>query len=220
LSAAGKTASNFPPDVTTKERDSIIAEWVETMDLKNFTQMSCAVCGQRHCAKDIKLVAPNEVNLKLLQNPYLPEKCLPTNYDLQVYDGVILWYKGLHNCACRGDLDMCVLCRHELVALGRQPLDSLANFQYYGHEALSDEVREAFSYATTFNIMMVAHARATRITHLYSSKTEGPMAGSDPEISWSYNKGNVVILPQESVELQDTLPPPFDDIQKQCVLCL
>ena len=62
--------------------------------------------------------------------------------------------------------------------------------------------------------MMVARARATRITHLYSSKTEGPMAGSDPEISWSYNKGNVVILPQESVELQDTLPPPFDDIQK------
>lgn len=214
LSAAGETTSGFPPNVTTKERDSIIAEWMETMDLKKFTQMSCAVCGQRRCAKDIKVVASDEVNLKLLQNPYLPEKCLPTNYDIQVYEGAILWYKGLHDCARRGDLDMCVSCRHELVALGRQPLDSLANFQYYGHEALSNEVREAFNHATTFDIMMVARARATRITHLYSSKTEGPMAGSDPEISQLYNKGNVAILPQESVELRNALPPPFDDVQK------
>lgn len=126
----------------------------------------------------------------------------------------ILWYKALHDPNERGDLDMCVSCQHELVGLGKQPLDSLANFQYYGHEALPDDVHAAFKHATTFDIMMVARARATRITHLYSSKVEGPMAGTDPEISQSYNKGNVAILPQDSVHVRDVLPPPFDDIQK------
>ena len=77
---------------------------------------------------------------------------------------------------------------------GKQPLDSLANFQYYGHEALpDDDVHAAFKHATTFDVMMVARARATRITHLYSSKVDGHLAGMDPEISQSYNKGNVAI---------------------------
>jgi len=184
------------------------------MDLKNFAQTSCAVCGQRQCAKDIKLVSSDDMDLRLLQNPYLPEKCLLTKYDVRAYYSVILWHKGLHDCVRRGDPDMCVSCWHELVSLGKQPLDSLANFQYYRYEALSDEVREAFDHATTFDIMMVACARATRITHLYSSKTEGPMAGSDPEMSKLYNKGNVAILPQDSVELWNALPPSFDNIRK------
>ena len=55
---------------------------------------------------------------------------------------------------------------------------------------------------------------ATRITHLYSSKTEGPMARMDPETSQMYNKGNVAILLHESVQLHDVLPPSFHDIHE------
>ena len=40
------------------------------------------------------------------------------------------------------------------------------------------------------------------------------MVGTDPETSQSYNKGTVAILPQESVELREVLPPPFDDVRK------
>ena len=40
------------------------------------------------------------------------------------------------------------------------------------------------------------------------------MAGTDPEMSQLYNKGNVAILPQESVELREVLPPPFDNVHK------
>jgi hypothetical protein len=88
----------------------------------------------------------------------LPSKCLPTNYNIKAYDGAILWYKGLHDPVQQGDLDMCISCHHELVTFCKQPLDSLANFQYYGHEALPVEIQNAFDQATTFNIMMVAEA--------------------------------------------------------------
>jgi hypothetical protein len=109
---------------------------------------------------------------------------------------------------------MCMSCWHELVSLGKQPLDSLANFQYYGHEALPNQVQSMFADATTFDIMLVACAHATRITHLYSAKTEGPMAGTDPELSQSYNRGNVSILPQESMQLRQVLWPAFDDVRE------
>jgi hypothetical protein len=209
--------SSFPPELTTAERDIIISEWIDEMDLNRFIQKSCAVCGQHRCSKDIKLVRSEDVDFTLLRNPFLPDKCKPTNYNLHAYDGAILWYKALHDQNEPGELDMCVSCRHELVGLGKQPLDSLANFQYYGNEALPDDVHAAFKHATTFDVMMVARARATRITHLYSSKVDGHLAGTDPEISQSYNKGNVAILPQDSVHVRDVLPPPFDDIQK--VMC-
>ena len=92
----------------------------------------------------------------------------------------ILWQKALHDINSCGDMDMCASCHHELVSLGRQPVDSLANFQYYGHEALPATICKAFDQATTFDIMKVARARATKITHLRSSKQDGAMVGTDP----------------------------------------
>jgi hypothetical protein len=158
LSYTRSALTKFPPEVTVKERNAIIAEWMDEMDLSKFTQKSCAVCGQRRCAKDIKLVSPADINFTLLRNPYLPSKSLPTNYNMQAYDDALLWHKGLHDTVRKDNLDMCILCYHELVTLGKQPLDSLANFQYYGHEALPVEIRKAFEQATTFDIMMVARA--------------------------------------------------------------
>jgi hypothetical protein len=109
---------------------------------------------------------------------------------------------------------MCVSCWHELVNLGKQPLDSLTNFQYYGHKALPEHIQQAFAHATTFDIMLVAHTNTTRITHLYSLKSDSPMAGTDPKKSQQYNKGNVAILPQESMQLWDVLPPLFHGFQE------
>ena len=147
---------SFPPSVTQNQRNAIVDEWMQKMDLSNFHRKSCAVCGQRRCSKDIKVVPADDVNFSLLRNPCIPEKCRPTNYNIGAYDGAILWYKALHDRQSRGDVDMCLSCSHELVSLGKQPIDSLANFQYYGHEALPDPVRRAFSNATTFDVMLVA----------------------------------------------------------------
>lgn len=147
---------------------------MQEMDLSHFIQKSCAVCGQHQCSKDIKVVHMDDVDFSLLQNSCIPEKCLPTGYNLTAYDSAILWHKALHNLDSRGDVDMCVSCKHELVDLHKQPLDSLANFQYYGHESLPPDVCEVFAQATTFDIMLVARACATRITHSYSSKPDGP----------------------------------------------
>ena len=83
-------------------------------------------------------------DFRLLQNPCIPDQCQPRNYNFHVYSRAILWYKGLHNRDDCGDVDVCVSCHHELVSLGKQPLDLLANFQYYAHEALPNDVHNAF----------------------------------------------------------------------------
>jgi hypothetical protein len=67
------------------------------MDLSRFVRKLCAVCGQHWCSKDIKVVPAHNVNFSLLQNPCILDKCRPTNYNINMYDGAILWYKALHD---------------------------------------------------------------------------------------------------------------------------
>jgi hypothetical protein len=116
-------------------------------------------------------------------------------------------------------MDVCHSCYNDLVTKGRQPLDSLANFQYYGHEALSHDVRAAFENASLFDIMLVSRARATRITHLFSSKKDSSTYGHDPDLSQRYNRGNVAVFPQDNIRLRDILPPPQEEVaEAMCAL--
>jgi hypothetical protein len=61
------------------------------------------------------------------------------------------------------------------------------------HEGLPTAVDEAFRKASMFNLMLVARARATRVTYLLSDKLQVP--GDIHRVSQGYVKGNVAILP-------------------------
>ncbi|KDQ51994.1 hypothetical protein JAAARDRAFT_139448 [Jaapia argillacea MUCL 33604] len=102
---------------------------------------------------------------------------------------------------------MCSSCYTALVTEGKQPVDSLANFQYYVLDRLPEAVNLAFCEVSMFDIMLIAKARATRIMHLFSDKKDNPVAGVRRDTSQSFSRGNVAIIPQNSVKLRALLPP-------------
>ena len=98
-------------------------------------------------------------------------------YNFPAYE---LHPKGLYNILEPSDVNMCNKCTNMLVKCGRQPKDSLANWHYTGYDELPGPVREAFESASVFDLMLVSHSRAARITQLYSNKKDAPNFGQDP----------------------------------------
>jgi len=81
------------------------------------------------------------------------------------------------------------------------------------------DVKCAIDEASMFDIMMVSKLRATRITHLYSSKEGSSLYGTDPMLSQRYSRGNVAVLPQDTASVQDMLPPDRSEIHEaMCTL--
>lgn len=204
---------HFPIIPSKSDRNQIIHSWQEVMREDKWIQTACAACGQGMIGGNFTRESSTYIDLTLLRNPALPEHVLPTSYAIDMYDGAILCPAGLYDKESRGDLDLCGKCHDDLVCKHVQPRDSLANFQYYGHERLSVDVRKAFKDATLFDLMLVSRCRATRITHLYSSKPTGPTAGKNPLLSQRYNRGNVAIIPQDSVRVRQFLPPGREEIR-------
>ncbi|KAJ7088627.1 hypothetical protein C8R44DRAFT_836058 [Mycena epipterygia] len=70
-----------------------------------------------------------------------------------------------------------------------------------------------------YNIMMVAKARATRVTHLFSEKTKKELPDEFTAVSQRYSKGNVAIFAQDVASLRTILPPPKQEIHEaMCTL--
>jgi hypothetical protein len=209
---------HFPHMADKSARFNIIREWQARMHPSEWVPLPCAVCAQ--CPKGgLQVVPASDVPLDLLTNPSLMSEHIPNTYNWEAYDHAILYPIGLHDISQKGDMDLCGDCYHDLMQAHRQPLNSLANFQYYAIERLPDDVRLAFEHASMFDLMLVSRARATRITHLFSSKRDSPTYGHNPETSQSYSKGNVAILPQDNVHLRDVLPPPHSEIaEAMCAL--
>ncbi|KAG2110061.1 hypothetical protein BD769DRAFT_1496393 [Suillus cothurnatus] len=118
---------------------------------------------------------------------------------------------------------MCRQCYSALVCKHpHQPVNALANFQYYGHERLPSVVRDSFQRASVYDLMLIVRARASQITHFYSYKLNGVNGHRhwfDEETSQRYNQGNVGIRPQDSVELHELLPPSHDELRDaMCVI--
>ncbi|KAG1828297.1 hypothetical protein EV424DRAFT_1318508, partial [Suillus variegatus] len=102
----------------------------------------------------------------------------------------------------------CLLCKP-----ARQPVNSLANFQYYGHERLPDAVRDALRIASPYDLMLISCARASHVSHFYSYKSNSGGYRQSEESSQHYNQGNVAIRPQDSPQLRSLLPPTYDEIR-------
>ncbi|KAG2158083.1 uncharacterized protein EDB93DRAFT_1238383 [Suillus bovinus] len=162
----------------------------------------CAICAHNICAHDLLCIDASNIPLHLLRNDCLPEHTLPRTYDFELYLRAILYPKGL-------------------VDPPHQPLNSLANFQYYGHERLPVDIREAFSMSSIFDWMLVSRVQASQVTHFYTYKSSisGPHFWSAEEGSQCYNQGNIAICPQNSTELYTLLPLSPDELQEaMCVI--
>ncbi|KAA1478248.1 hypothetical protein DENSPDRAFT_861822 [Dentipellis sp. KUC8613] len=147
---------------------------------ENRAEHCCAVCGRAFVDALINRVAADDA-----------------------YDRAFLDPKGLIDTNSRGDLLVCKTC---LSALEReqQPIDSIANYQYYAHELLPSDVRHAFESATM----------ADQISFMYTSAK-----GGIPGAPQRYMQGNVAIIPQDVGSLQRLLPPCPDDTDlAMCVL--
>ncbi|KAG2088057.1 uncharacterized protein F5147DRAFT_585725 [Suillus discolor] len=109
-------------------------------------------------------------------------------------------------------------CGYLLCKQPHQPLNSLANFQYYGHERLPDAVRSALKSASLYDLMLVSRACAPHVTHFYLYKFQVGGYRQSEELSQWYNQGNVAIRLQDPPQVQSLLPPSYDDIRD--VVCV
>lgn len=105
------------------------------------------------------------------------------------------------------------------------PRLSLVNWLYYAHDELPLKAKTAFETSTFTDKLLVAHARASRIsyrftelrkstkTDLHASETEYIDGGDPSSRSQRCIKGNVLVMPQDSTDLITVLPPPPEAIR-------
>ncbi|KAJ6622842.1 hypothetical protein B0H10DRAFT_2214147 [Mycena sp. CBHHK59/15] len=216
--AVSDARAAFPHTATTSERNDIIDDWQTRLDPIQWKPVPCAVGGQTKRKREVGLVDPKDINLSLLRNPNLPQRCLPTTYNLVAYDHAILYHRALTDKEYLGAMEMCHSCQKDLLS-NKQPLDSMANFQYYARDELPPDVKKVFCNASMFDLMMVSRSRATRITHLYSKKKGHHLAGSKASTSQRYSQGNVAIFVQDVPTVRKLLPPDISDVQEaMCTL--
>ena len=215
-------------------RKGIIREWQDLMTSTEFDTRVCAPCGRRTPVKKTKLVDVDGIDLSLLQNPSLPTKVLPTTYAFDLYDRALLHPKGMTNCWERAAITICSTCSREIIDNHRMPKLSLANWLYYGIDELPVAVKHAIRDSTPTERLLVARARASRISYRFtelrtsdrggvgdaddSSQPQGSKRGPH-SISQRCVRGNVMVVPQNSTHLNTVLPPPPEVIRDTvCVL--
>lgn len=178
----------------------------------------CAVCGQCFKNADLCDVDVDRIDLTCLQNDFLPACVLPSTYDFALYDRAILCPAGLDDPWALANMKMCISCRRAVVDKGLMPVDALANFQYYAYSEIPQEVHDAFQEASMFDLMLVVRARATRVSFLLTEKFG--VAG-DPRSSQGYVKGNVAIMPQDTLTLRTVILPDQTEIRNtMCALLI
>jgi hypothetical protein len=72
--------------------------------------------------------------------------------------------------------------------------------------AYPDDAKSAFESSTLLGRFLVSRAHASRVAFRYCKKTDSPTFGSNPLTSQGYNKGNVIVYPQDSLTLSSVLP--------------
>ncbi|EGO04615.1 hypothetical protein SERLA73DRAFT_68302 [Serpula lacrymans var. lacrymans S7.3] len=188
-------------------RKLIIEEWQDQMGFEQQEHFPCAVCSHSNVRASLLRVHASSIYLELLQNPCLPRATHPTTYDFQLYHRAFLDIRALKDVTHLGHLELCHSCHHSLVNYQKQPLDAIANFQYYAIPELPLLVSADWDNATLYDTSLVSRASATKLSHLFAHKKDSPLYGSNMCLSQKYIRGNVAVMPQDSVHLRTVLPP-------------
>ncbi|KAI0698726.1 hypothetical protein C8Q76DRAFT_633801, partial [Earliella scabrosa] len=195
-------------------RDTIIREWEETMSTAKLRRVVCAPCARYTVESNVQLVHPNDVDLELLRNDDLPPRARPTSYNFELYKRALLCPAGMTSRTALAPFQVCGVCFKELVVKARMPKLSLANWFYYGHDALPEAVRNALRNSTQFDRLLVARARGSRISYRFTElkakrrQVDDVEASEDSIAAQRFVKGNVIVMPQNSTHLNNVLPPP------------
>ncbi|KAI0746099.1 hypothetical protein C8Q76DRAFT_607308, partial [Earliella scabrosa] len=204
----------FLREVDRTLRDGIIAEWQDCMSTANVRQVVCAVCARYTKESGSRVVELSEIDLGLLRNDALHPRTRPSTYRFDLYDRALLCPQGMSSREERGAIRVCDECHRDLVEKKRMPKFSLANWLYYGQEALPSEVKAALDRSTQFDRLLVARARGSRISYRFTElKTkraeldDEDVAAYDRAAAQRFVKGNVIVMPQNSTHLNSVLPP-------------
>jgi hypothetical protein len=151
----------------------------------------------------------------LLRNDALPADVLPLSYNFSAYDYALLDPDGLEDRQSKtGKISLCLACKKDLTAKNPQmPMFSLANWLYYGRERLPSDVKDAFDSASVFEKSLICWD--VLVTQLFAIAKSPTLLnfGRNPETSQGYSKGNVMVMPQDSLSLMKSLPPTADEIR-------
>lgn len=196
-------------------RHTIISEWQDTTSTSQLRQVVCAVCARYSNEPDTSMVDPVNIPLDILRNDALPIRTRPTSYDFDIYRRAILCSEGMQNPWALSALRLCQVCRRQLLEKTRMPKLCLANWLYYGHEALPSVVRQAFQGSTQFDRLLVSRARGSRISYRFTELRQkhldfddAPNTAYDKSTAQRFTKGNIIVMPQNSTQLNSILPPP------------
>lgn len=207
-------------DIASDElKRQIIREWQDAFSTDRFRTSVCGPCGRRTLISKLVTVSVSQVDLTLLRNDGLPSKVYPTTYNFAAYQRVILDPKGLVDLDSIGDIRMCEVCRRDLVVKRRMPRLCLANWLYYGHAELPKDAKDAFKASTFTDRLLLARARSSRVSYRFTelrrpdtqTTATGEQYAERPDASSRSQKcmkGNVLVMPQNSTELTNVLPPP------------
>ncbi|KAJ6510126.1 hypothetical protein C8R47DRAFT_965020, partial [Mycena vitilis] len=203
------------PDKALKR--SIISEWQQEMGTDQLRLKTCAVCAKQDFASKIADVQAGTVDLTLLRNDELPSETWPVTYNFEAYGRALLCAAGLSDVESPANLQMCELCQGSLRRCV-MPKFALANWLYYGREALPPSVRDAFDSASIFERMLVSRVRYNSVSCRFKASQYDPTE-EEPEETYvlrNYRKGvrgNVLVTPLDVGKLYDVLPPPPEAIK-------
>ncbi|KAJ7495931.1 hypothetical protein B0H11DRAFT_1646369, partial [Mycena galericulata] len=198
-------------------KKSIIEEWQEEVSTDRIRLVPCAVCAKEQAASDVQELEVSSIDLTLLRNDDLPPKTWPTSYNFLAFDRALLCSAALSDVDEPRQMQVCADCR-AFLSRGEMPRFALANWLYYGHEALPVEVREAFESSSLFERMLVSRVRYNSVSCRFKSADYDPTVEEDAQTYKLRNarkgvRGNVVVTPLAVARLNDALPPAPETIR-------
>lgn len=132
-----------------------------------------------------------------------------------MFDEASLYPKALRDPTTCTFTDVCRTCLKSMHQ-GKQPGNRLANFQYYAYDELPEDVASAFERASLFDLMLVARACMTKISYLFNHKV-----GVSNGTQQGFIRGNVAVLPQDTMKIWDVIPRGRDEIREAlCTLLI
>ncbi|KAJ7773136.1 hypothetical protein B0H16DRAFT_1304990, partial [Mycena metata] len=198
-------------------RTDIIREWQAEVSTDRLRLRTCAVCGREECARSVHEYDASAVNFSLLRNDELPSKVWPSTYNYIGYDRALLCSAGLSDTNAPDKMLICDDCKTYLDR-NVMPKFALANWLYYGREALPDAVREAFDSSSIFERMLVSRVRYNSVSCRFKASEYDPTEEVDYRTQALRKarkgiRGNVVVTPLNVRKLQEVLPPPPETIR-------
>lgn len=191
----------------------IVREWQDRTSLRRVRGRVCAVCSVIVREDKSCEIECSKIDLTLLRNSEIPYRARPSSYNFEAYGGALLDPMGLKTIDTPTVMIICLSCEVQLLGYGRMPKFALANFLYYGFSELPVDVRDAFMTASVFERMLVSRARASRICVKFSDIVGHELYGSDRAVSQKCVNANVIINPQDALNLTNVLPPPPEYIK-------